>query len=216
MISDALTYPFAGTSRYMLVIGGVLSLLSSVASLFPLLGLIVAIGASGYFAAYMFKIINATACGQDEPCDWPEFDNFWDDLLIPWLCMVSATFFSFAPYALVSIVTDDSRVATSVLLALGFAHLPMAILCVALSGSLRSAFWATTLPRILSCLPQYVAPVLFIGGLYFVRGLLGNVLSNIPIVGWFVSFFLGMYFLMVTGRVIGLFIRANECAYGSK
>ena len=130
--------------------------------------------------------------------------------------MVSATFFSFAPYGLASIVTDDSRVVTSVLLALGFAHLPMAILCVALFGSLRSAFWATTLPRILSCLPQYFVPVLFIVGLYFLRWFLGNVLSNIPILGWFVSFFLGMYFLMVTGRTNGLLIRANECVYGRK
>jgi hypothetical protein len=210
MIGDALKYPFVGAGRYMLLIGAVLSLLSSLASYVPFLGLIIAIAASGYFAAYMFKIINSTACGQDEPCDWPEFQNFFDDLLMPWLCMVSATFFSFAPYGLVSITTDDSSVLTGALFVLGFVHLPMAILCVALFGTLRSAFWATTLPGILSCLPQYFVPVLFIGGLYTLRSFLNNVLGNIPILGWFVSFFLGMYSLMVLGRVVGLFVRENQ------
>jgi hypothetical protein len=194
----------------MLVIGAVLSLLLSLASYVPFLGLIIAIGASGYFAAYMFKIINSTASGQDEPCDWPEFQNFFDDLLMPWLCMVSATFFSFAPYGLVSIITGHSSVMTGALFVLGFAHLPMAILCVALFGTPRAAFWTTTLPGILNCLPQYFVLVLFTGGLYLLSSLLGNVLNNIPILGWFVSFFLGMYSLMVLGRIVGLFIRENQ------
>jgi len=68
MIHDALTFPFRGIGRYMLVIGGVLSLMISFATFVPLLGLIVAIGASGYFTAYSFRIINTTAIGQDQAC----------------------------------------------------------------------------------------------------------------------------------------------------
>ena len=210
MISDAFTYPFAGSGKYMLVIGAVLSLFLSVASYVPLLGFIVGIGVSGYLTSYMFKIINSTACGQDEPCDWPEFNNYFDDLIMPALCMLSASFFSFGPYALLSTITDDSSVLPTILLVLGFVHLPMAILCVALQGTLKSAFWATTLPRILSCIPQYFILALLMGGLSFLSGLLNVALDNIPILGWFVSFLLGMYSLMVSGRLIGLFVRDNQ------
>jgi len=75
MIHDALTFPFRGIGRYMLVIGGVLSLMISLmislATFIPFLGLIIAIGASGYFTAYSFRIINTTAIGEDQACDWP-------------------------------------------------------------------------------------------------------------------------------------------------
>ena len=184
--------------------------MSSLASLFPVLGLIVAIGASGYFAAYMFKIISATACGQDEPCDWPEFDNFWDDLLIPWLCMFSASFFSFAPYGVVKLISGESSLLPVGLLILGFVHLPMAILCVALSGTPKAAFYSATVPQIRNCLPQYFMLVALMGGLFFLSRIVNEILEGIPILGWFLSFFLGMYSLMVSGHIIGLFVRQNS------
>ncbi len=60
MISDALVHPLKGSGKYILVIGAVLSLLLSVATYVPILGLILGIGASGFLAAYMFKVINTT------------------------------------------------------------------------------------------------------------------------------------------------------------
>lgn len=210
MIGDALKYPFAGTGRYMLVIGGLLSLFVSGGAYLPLLGFIIGIGASGYFTAYMFKIINTTACGYDEPCDWPEFSNVFDDLFMPWLCMASAFFFSFGPCILARIISGWWTFLPVALLILGFAHLPMAILSVALSGTPKTAFWTTTVPQILNCLPQYLVLVLLMGGLSFLGWLLNVVLEEIPILGWFVSFFLGMYSLMVSGRIIGLFVRENR------
>jgi len=214
MISDAFAYPFKGAGKYMLIIGAILSLLAAGASYIPFLGLLIAIGASGYFSACIFKIINFTACGQDEACEWPVFQDFFSDLVMPWLCMLSVSFFSFVPYVLVSILFEDSRFLSIVFLVLGFVHLPMAILCVALSSTMRSAFWAITLPLIANCTPQYFILVLVTGGLYLVISILNNVLSNIPILGWFLSFFLGMYSLMVSSLIIGLFYRENKHLIG--
>ena len=214
MISDAFAYPFKGAGKYILIIGAILSLLVSAASYIPFLSLIIAIGASGYFIAYKFNVINSTACGQDEACEWPVFQDFFSDLIIPLLCMLSASFFSFVPYIIVSILFEDSRSLSIAFLVLGFVHLPMAILCVAICGTMRSAFWAITLPKIANCIPQYFILVLVTGGLYLLISVLNNILSNIPILGWFVSFFLGMYSLMVSGRIIGLFYRENKHLIG--
>ena len=63
MIHDALTFPFRGIGKYMLVIGGFLSLIISLATFVPFMGFIIAIGATGYFIAYSFRIINTTALG---------------------------------------------------------------------------------------------------------------------------------------------------------
>jgi len=214
MIGDALAYPLKGTGKYILVIGAILSLLLSVGAYVPVLGLILGIGASGFFSAYMFKVINATACGHDEACDWPDFQDFFSDLVVPWLCMLSASFFSFGPYAGVSFMSEEEGPLSIVLLLLGFVHFPMSILCVAICGTMRSAFWATTVPLIIRCLPQYLVLVLVLGGLSIINSLLNTVLSNIPFLGWFISFFLGMYSLMVTGRLIGLFNRENSHLIG--
>jgi hypothetical protein len=214
MISDALAYPLRGTGKYILVIGAILSLLLSVGAYVPVLGLILVIGASGFFSAYMFKVINATTCGHDEPCDWPDFQDFFSDLVVPWLCILSASFFSFGPYAVVSSMSEEKGLLSMLLLILGFVHFPMSILCVAICGTMRSAFWWITLPLISRCLPQYIVLVLVFGGLSIINVLLKGVLSFVPFLGWFISFFLGMYSLMVTGRLIGLFNRENSHLLG--
>ena len=211
MIGDIFTYPFRGTGKYFLIIGAVLSLLLSLGMAIPFLGLIIAIGASGYFSAYMFEIINSTACGYKEACDWPDFHDFFSDLIVPWLCMLSAFFFSFGPYMILSMFFEDAKILSYVLLILGVIHMPMAMLCVALSRSMRSAFWANTIPKILDCLPRYFILVLLFGGLLLLRSLLAKALVAIPpVLGWFLSYFLGMYILMVTGRMLGLFYRDNS------
>jgi len=210
MISDVLKFPFKGTGKYILIIGVILSLILSVASYIPLLGIIIAIGASGYFAAYFFAIINSTASGKDEACDWPDFRDFWSDLVGPWLLMLSAMFFSFAPSVILILIFEPSDMVRTGLLALGFIHLPMAILRVAIFNTMGSAFWLNTFPVIMNCLSQYFILLLIIGALIVINMIIDGIISSIPILGWFLGFFLWMYSLMVGGRVLGLFYRDNR------
>jgi hypothetical protein len=58
-------------------------LIISFATLVPFLGSIIAICVSGYFAAYSSRIINTTAIGEGQACDWPDFRDFWTDLFGP-------------------------------------------------------------------------------------------------------------------------------------
>jgi hypothetical protein len=210
MIHDALTFPFRGIGRYMLVIGGVLSLMVSLASFFPLLGFIIAIGASGYFAAYSFRIINTTAIGKDQACDWPDFRDFWSDLVAPWLCVLAALFFSFGPsYIIIRLINPPMRLRI-ILLIIGFIHMPMAYLSVAIHQTMAAAVWTNTIPAIKRCLDRYVILLLILGVLTILSILVRRAVSSVPVAGWFVSFFLWMYALMVSARILGLFYRENS------
>jgi len=210
MISDVLKFPFKGTGKYILIIGAILSLILSFASYIPFLGIFIAIGASGYFAAYFFAIINSTASRKDEASDWPDFRDFWSDLVGPWLLMLSAMFFSFAPSVILILIFEPSDMVRTGLLALGFIHLPMAILRVAIFNTMGSAFWLNTFPVIMNCLSQYFILLLIIGALIVINMIIDGIISSIPILGWFLGFFLWMYSLMVGGRVLGLFYRDNR------
>lgn len=210
MIREALTFPFRGIGRYMLVIGGALSLMVSLASFFPLLGAIIAIGASGYFAAYSFKIINTTAIGRDQACDWPDFRDFWSDLIAPWLCVLSALFFSFGPSYIIIYLTDPPIHFLIALLTIGFIHMPMAYLSVAIHQTMGAAVWTNTIPAIKRCLNQYFILVLILGVLTVLNILVKRAVSSVPVAGWFISFFLWMYALMVSARILGLFYRENS------
>jgi len=213
MIHDALTFPFRGIGKYMLVIGGVLSLMISFAFFVPLLGYIITIGASGYFAAYSFRIINTTAIGQDQACDWPDFRDFWTDLIAPWLCVLAALLFSFGPSYVVIFLIDPPMHVRIALLIVGFIHIPMAFLSIAIHQTLGAAFWTNTIPAIQRCLEQYIFLLIILGGLTILYILFIRTISDIPIIGWFLRFFMGMYALMVSARILGLFYREDSSIF---
>ncbi|OHB82959.1 MAG: hypothetical protein A2Z38_00425 [Planctomycetes bacterium RBG_19FT_COMBO_48_8] len=213
MIQDALMFPFRVIGRYMLVIGGVLSLMISFASFIPLLGYIITIGASGYFTAYSFRIINTTAIGQDQACDWPDFRDFWTDLIAPWLCVLAALLFSFGPSYVVIYLINPQRFVVIALLIVGFTHMPMAFLSVAIHQTPGAAFWTNTIPVIKRCLERYIFLLIILGGLTILYILCIWAISDIPIIGWFLSFFLWMYALMVSARILGLFYRENSSIF---
>ena len=210
IIDDILTFPFRGVGKYMLVIGGVLSLILWLGASVPFLGLVIAVGASGYFAAYYFDIVNSTASGKNEACDWPDFRDFWSDLVGPWLCMLSALVCSFAPLLVIGFFLEPPGILKAALLVIGFAHLPMALLSVAVFRTMRAALWSNTIPAIKRCLPQYGVLLVIFGLLTIANVLVRKAISSVPVAGWFVSFFLGMYALMVSARLIGLFYRDNS------
>jgi len=160
--------------------------------------------------SYYFDIVNSTAGGRNEACDWPDFRDFWSDLVGPWLCMLSALVCSFAPLLVVGFFLVPAGIIQVALLVIGFAHLPMALLSVAVFRSMRAALWSNTIPAIRRCLPQYGVLLVIFGLLTIANFVVSKVLSIIPVAGWLVSFFLGMYALMVSARLIGLFYRDNS------
>jgi len=209
MIEDALTFPFRGVGRYILIIGALLSLILWFGAAIPILGLIFAITASGYFGAYYFDIVNSTACGKDEACDWPDYRDFWGDIVAPYLCVLSASVCSFGPLVVIGFLLEPNAVIRTVMYVIGFAHLPMALLSVAVFRNARAAFWSHTIPAIMRCLPQYAVLLVIFGVMTIANFGVNKALSHVPVAGRLVISFLGMYTLMMSARLIGLFYRDN-------
>lgn len=210
MIEDVLTFPFRGVGRYILIIGGVLSLILWFGSAIPILGIVIAIIASGYFGAYYFDIVNSTACGKNEACDWPDYRDFWSDIVAPYLCILSASVCSFGPLLVIGFLLEPNVVIRTALYVIGFAHLPIALLSVAVFRNVRAAFWSNTIPAIMRCLPQYGVLLVIFGIMTIANFGVKKVLSHVPVAGRLVSSFLGMYTLMMSARLIGLFYRDNS------
>jgi hypothetical protein len=212
MLNDAIDYPFRGSGKYMLVIGAVLSMFLTLFSIAPVIGIIATIASSGFFASYLFEIVNSTAFGKNEPCDWPDIKDFWSDIFSPWICILSSTLFSLGPFLLTVILRFPSLIVFGFLL-FGLFLLPMSILSVAVYQQALAAFWTVTIPAIKRCLPQYLVLFVIISFITLVNLILIRVLSNIPVFGWIIQFFLDMYVLMMNGRILGLFYRSNKAIF---
>lgn len=84
---DAVTYPWRRGGAYVLVPGVFLALAFAVASWAPMLGLASTLIGVGYFSAFYFQIVETTIAGRHTLPDWPEFSDFYDDLVRPGLQM---------------------------------------------------------------------------------------------------------------------------------
>jgi len=87
------SYPFKGHGIYLLAVGAVFFW---ILGFIPLMGIIV----GGYLSAYMMKIIRSSADGEDEVPDWPDFSDFWSDILDPAIKVSGTTIVSFTPFLL--------------------------------------------------------------------------------------------------------------------
>jgi hypothetical protein len=76
-----------------------------------------------------------------------------------------------------------------------------------------AAVWTNTIPAIQQCLNQYGILVLILGVLTALNILVKRAVSSVPVAGWFISFFLWMYALMVCARILGLFYRENSAIF---
>jgi hypothetical protein len=88
MLRDAITYPWRRGGAFILVPGTFVLLALAVASWAPLLGLASTLIGLGYFSAFYFQIIETTISGRHTLPDWPEFSDFYDDVVRPALQMI--------------------------------------------------------------------------------------------------------------------------------
>ena len=86
----AFLYPFQGNGVILLVAGTVFFYLLGH---LPFIGLIL----TGYLFAYAKSIITSTAEGRKDPPDWPDFGDWKEDILVPYLQLVALVILSFGP-----------------------------------------------------------------------------------------------------------------------
>ena len=229
----AFTFPFLGNGLYILVIGAVgmavLEFLESNA-LFGRLALFLfsKILFTGYLYAFMQKIIQCTARGEEKPPSWPDFSGFWEDMLQPYLQLLGCFAFCFGPAmalnlwlgwwdpitgALTGTAPDPFKL-TIVLLALltGACYFPMALLAVSMFDSLAGLNPMLVIPSMFKAKMEYLVVLLVSAGVFvmIVVKAVALIYIPIPILPSLVSAGVSLYLFMVEVRLLGLLYRAKR------
>lgn len=212
-IGRSFAYPLRGSGVLTVLLGGLFfGFLDLVAKAALLFGFILSVLVAGYLVLYMIEIISSTAGGKDELPPWPGFSDIVDDILRPLFLALGTLVICFAP-AIAYLVFSDrlgkSGVVLLVLLVGGVLYLPMGWLAVAMCGSLLAlnpllvvgsifrVFWV----YLLACLLLVLVFALSLG----VDVLMAK--ADMPIVGTVIGRVLGLYFLAIDMRILGLIYR---------
>ncbi|MBI5799516.1 MAG: FHA domain-containing protein [Verrucomicrobia bacterium] len=183
---------------------------------------IVALFSAGYLCAYLQKILFATAQGEDDVPGWPEFSQWWDDIVVPFRLVIVACIASFGPaFAYMGFhVGNDSEMSLTILFplfALGFLYFPMALLAAAMSNSCFAVNPLVVLPAITRLNLQYALACAVFFALVLVRFLSETLLHAvlpIPVLPTLLSSFVALYFLAVEVRLLGLLYYTNRRQLG--
>lgn len=185
-------------------------------------GLLLQIIFFGYLFAYMQNIIQSTARGDEGEADLPDITNFVEDLLIPCLQLLATVLLSFVPAIGVLIWSfnggeDWAGTAMVPAIVLGCLYFPMGFLAVAMFDTITALNPMLIVLSIAKVPGQYLAACLFLGMAFAIRwfghGLLRTIIPVI-IVPDIISSFIGLYFLTVQCRILGLLYFTNKPRLG--
>jgi len=229
-VPRAFAYPFLRNGLILMIIGTIvftgLDLLTRVrVGLFALVfAFIVKVITSGYFCAYMQKIIMHTAQGEDEMPDFPEFSDWWSDIILPFLLVVGTISVSFLPVIVVAYLMKDSEVAgAAILAASGFSafYLPMALLAVAMTDNIVGVSPHVVVPSIIRVFLPYVVTFALLAMLmtfwFFGRATANRI--PLALLGWKILVtvamgFVSLYLFTVIMRILGLLFRSYRSRLG--
>jgi len=209
-LPGALLYPFQGSGIIALVAGTAFFFLLS---WLPLVGLIV----TGYMFSFAKSIVTSTADGRSDLPDWPDFGDWRDDILMPYLQLVGLVVLFFGPALVVAAWHPGTDIQTGIafLAALAFGALlaPMGILALAMFDTISALNPVALVWSILRVPGHYlVAAVIFELILliyWFVEGALEK-LVPIPLLSGLISSFVYLYLVAVDMRVLGLLYRTRK------
>jgi hypothetical protein len=173
------------------------------------IGLLIYVLTTGYWMAYAQQVVQTSAQGQDDPPTWPDFSNFIDDIILPFIQAAGLTILYLLPALLAWIFLDKDQLITYLialaLLLVALFMMPMAWLAISMHESILGLSPHFVLPSILRIPGQYmlifVEVVILVAinvGLEFVLELM-----PIPFIGPLISSFLSVYFMMVLCRLLG-------------
>ena len=232
-IKGAFSYPFKSDKGAGLIVAGVLYWMVmgmiKFAMIVPVIGwifvLMVGFLLAGYLSAYMIKVINRCAEGEDTPPHWPgiEGGNMSESLGLISAAGV-ASFLPLMGYLVFSLFLTLSEIDVGLdadlnlkadplfwaFLVFGLFYYPMGLLTASIFRSLLAFNPVTIIGSILKVPGSYsIAFGVFV--LIFIFGNASeNILSLIPYLGPLISSILAFYFLMVELRILGLIYYANR------
>ena len=226
---ECFAYPFTHGGVWLLIIGTVLlAFLDAVAWVArlapgygPLALMILTVATYGYLFVYMQRIVTATAYGEERVPDWPEFSEWWDDIVRPFLMLIFTIAFCFG-FPLGYMIYVGAREEPSIpvlmsLIALGFLYFPMALLAVAMSDNFFALNPFVVFPAILKTRFEYIvacAAFFVVAGVYYLSKVVLYRLIPVPIVPAVVGGFCFLYFLTVNMRLLGIMYYTNRNRLG--
>lgn len=224
-LPGALAYPFVGSGPIILLGAAVLFSILDALTL-PLVGLFIAVIATGYLFSYLETIIHSTVAGDSEMPDFPD----WGELFEAFLQFAGTAAISFLPMFLlmaartqVSSPTLDWMIPVSIVF--GCAYFPMAFLAVSMKSTLMAANPLFVVASILKVPLQYAVAAVLVIGVFWLREagatlvawvaaqkLLGGSAGELVLMmtARLLWAFIGMYLLTVSMRVLGLLYLTNK------
>lgn len=230
-VPGAFAYPVGRKSWVFLLSGtlffGVIGILESASSFFaPYVWYLRAVY-TGYAFAYLQRLIHTAAQGSEEAPSWPEISSWWDDIMVPFFQTAGLLLISFGP-ALGMLFWMGAEIKNTgapqlwqmvglgLTVLAGAVYYPMALLALAMFDSVMSANPAVVLPAIVRVPLEYLVVTLLTGlliGVKFLGGFLADFVP-VPAVPDLIVAGIGLYFLTVQGRLLGLMYYAKRDRLG--
>lgn len=215
-LPGTLVFPFRRNGIILLIIGALVFLVLEFLARFSW---ILTVISTGYLFAYMQKIISHSAQGEDDMPDFPEFSEWWSDIIQPFLQFTGTAVVSFAPAIAAAILLRNNEFilpAVIVTIALGAIYFPMALLAVAVSDNFLALSPHIVIPSIIRVLVPYMVACVFLGILVGARfgAALAMSLVPVPLLPSVAIGFLSLYLLVVEMRVLGLLFHSYRDRLG--
>lgn len=214
LLPGAFAYPFKNDGLLILIVGTVIIGLLRLAAHIPMIFFFLGGSALGYMFAYMQNVIMTTIGGDERKPDLPDTE----ELRGQGLQLLGTILVCFGPAIGLAVwAANDGGpiVALSIIPAVVFGclYFPMAFLGVAVFSSVAAVNPILVVPSILKVPLQYLLTCVLLGMVLAARwagdGIL-SVIIPIPIVPDIISSFVGLYFLTVQSRILGLLYYCNH------
>jgi hypothetical protein len=210
----ALLYPFQGNGVILLTAG---TAFFYILGYLPLVGVIL----TGYLFAYAKSIITTTAEGRKDPPDWPEFSDWKEDILVPYVQLLALVVLCFGPALIIGVwrpgTETEARIAYLTALGFGVFFAPMGMLALAMFDTLAVLNpIALTWPILRAPLHYLVAAVAFEGVFLLYWFFAGSLRARVPVpfLPDLISSFLNLYLISVGMRILGLLYVSNQDKFG--
>ena len=172
---------------------------------------------TGYFLAYMQRIMTSSGYAEEEMPGWPDVTDFGSDVVLPML-LFAGTFLACIAPGLTCLIfgSDTVKEAAIPLFVLGAFYFPMAVLAVGMTDNIFSLNPLVIIPSIAKVFVHYLVATVFLAVLFGVyklsRGLVESV--GIPVISSLVISFLSLYFTTLQMRILGILYFTNKDRLG--
>jgi len=206
-------YPFNGSGIFVLIGGTIFFFIIGIAAHFPILGLLFTLVAAGILAAYMMRVVETSACGKDQPPDWPDLSH-WGQIFMPLGRFAGVVILSFGPAWYLSTLVEADVTNNGwfwLLMVWGLSYFPMALLAVSLTENLAAASPHFVLVSIARVWRDHFVATSFLFLTFLVGWFAVDVLTaGDNLLGGLIAYPLSLYLVLVEMRIIGMLYRTNS------